>query len=259
MCTLTWWSDQSGDCEVFFNRDESKTREPALPPCLHTDKGIAWLAPIDPRGGGTWLLVNQFGIIVCLLNWYDRDEEPIAPEGGFRSRGKLVTSLADIDSPAGFASRIREIDARDYPPFRLIGVFPGQRGKRADVLAWEWCATGRLKAIEPIMPLCSSSFRTRAVIEGRERMLRDWASEGNGITPEKLWRFHHGEPVSGPATAPSSWSVRMNRPDAQTWSISRVSVGREEIRFLYEAEPPDLEGRAESFPARMKRVRPPTS
>lgn len=253
MCTLTWWSDESGDYEVFFNRDESKAREPARPPSSHHSNGVEWLAPIDPRGGGTWLLVNQFGITVCLLNWYEKGELAI-PDGGFQSRGKLVTSLANLSSSTEFVNRVREINATNYPPFRLVGVFPGGRGERAEVLAWVWGETGTLKRIGSMMPLCSSSFQTREVIEGRGRVLSDWASGENGLTPEKLWRFHHGERVSEPTEAPSAWSVRMNRPDAQTWSISRVSVGREDIRFLYEAEQPDLMGKAESFTATLNRV-----
>ena len=55
MCTLTWWRDGSGSgtYEVFFNRDEKKTRSVAEPPKIISDYGLEFVAPIDPDGGGT--------------------------------------------------------------------------------------------------------------------------------------------------------------------------------------------------------------
>ena len=52
MCTLTWWRESAGSYEVYFNRDERKTRAMAEPPRLREREGVSFLAPIDPDGGG---------------------------------------------------------------------------------------------------------------------------------------------------------------------------------------------------------------
>ncbi len=241
MCTLTWWSDYQGRYEVFFNRDERKTREAALPPReLRCGEDVRLLAPIDPRGGGTWLAVNEAGVTIALLNWYE--EEPgEAPKAGWRSRGRLVTDLADAGSAEELAERISRIDAGSYPPFRVAGFALDEAGG-FHAFAWEWSRGGCLLPIQPLeRPLCSSSYETGPVIGGRRARLEAWAMQSSGeLSPDELWRYHHGENPEAGVEVPSAWSVRMDRSDAQTWSISRVSVGPEAVNFLYEAESPGL-------------------
>ena len=94
MCTLTWCREGVvGSYEVFFNRDERKTREKAEPPRLHTAGEVRFLAPIDPEGGGTWMLVNEKQLLVCLLNRWHEDQEGFEP---VRSRGQLVMEMAPL-------------------------------------------------------------------------------------------------------------------------------------------------------------------
>ncbi|MEM6455145.1 MAG: NRDE family protein, partial [Acidobacteriota bacterium] len=97
MCTATWRAADGG-YRLLFNRDERRTRGRAHPPARHraARDGTPYLAPTDPDGGGTWLLANAFGVTICLLNGYrlDHDAGP-APAGGWRSRGLLVSDLAD--------------------------------------------------------------------------------------------------------------------------------------------------------------------
>lgn len=69
MCTITWLTRDNG-YELFFNRDELRSRQRAAPPQLHQDSKIRYLAPIDSDAGGTWISANQFGLSLCLLNNY---------------------------------------------------------------------------------------------------------------------------------------------------------------------------------------------
>ncbi len=241
MCTLTWWSDcdGGGTYQVFFNRDERKTREPALPPERRTWKGTRVLAPVDPRGGGTWILANEHGVTIALLNWYEREAGPESKEGR-RSRGRLVADLADVDSLATADARVRGIDGGCYPPFRLVMLFPGTATEGFAVKSWKWPENGRLREDVPEMPVCSSSYETSAVLAGRKEKLEAWREKDEELSPETLDRFHHGDLASGQEEPPSAWSVRMNRSDAQTWSISRITVTDSEVWFRYEAEGLDL-------------------
>ena len=61
MCTLAWKRDQLTGLEVYFNRDELKTRPIARPLRVLKEDGVRFLSPQDPRGGGTWMLANEYG------------------------------------------------------------------------------------------------------------------------------------------------------------------------------------------------------
>jgi len=75
--------------------------------------------------------------------------------------------------------------------------------------------------------LTSSSFQFEAVKKARE------SDHAKGLVGEKL----HASPW-GP---PSAYSIRMNRPDAQTWSRSHLKIS-EKVTWEYLAEQPDLIG-----------------
>ena len=100
MCTAVVWPVLDG--YVFaFNRDELLSRPPALPP---HQRGV-FLAPIDPEGGGTWLATNVFGLTLAALNVYEA--ATCEPEPPVRSRGLLVTDLADEDMANDFNRALR--------------------------------------------------------------------------------------------------------------------------------------------------------
>ena len=120
MCTAVVWPVLDG--YVFaFNRDELLSRPPALPP---HQRGV-FLAPIDPEGGGTWLATNVFGLTLAALNVYEA--ATCEPEPPVRSRGLLVTDLADAATLAEFATRIQaHPHLRHTRPFHLLAVAPEQ-------------------------------------------------------------------------------------------------------------------------------------
>lgn len=256
MCTLTWQLLENESYEIFFNRDESKGREPALPPSAAERKGIRYLAPVDPRGGGSWIMGNEFGIVVSLLNWYEK-ETPASPPEGWRSRGKIVLGLADVIDQEELSQRIARIDGRNYPPFRLVAFVPGEAGG-VEVLGWEWKSRGAPERMADLArPVCSSSFEVKRVIEGRRQRWEALLAEAGGQEGSALLHhFHHGGLPGGRREPPDAYSIRVNRPDAQTWSISHIRVCSDEVRFSYEAETPGLEGAARESLYRLPRHRP---
>ena len=80
------------------------------------------------------------------------------------------------------------------------------------------------------MPITSSSYCFEDVKAARE------CAFASGKSGED---YH-----SSRGESPSAFTVRMHRPDAQTWSRSRLVVGRE-IKWEYWAEQVDLAGEAE--------------
>lgn len=233
MCTLTWWRDAAGTCEVFFNRDEKKTRSVANPPGVHERDGISFIAPVDPDGGGTWMLANQRGLLVCLLNrWH---EEGAAPQT-MRSRGQLVMDMAALENVPAVEERLRMEELSGVRPFTMVGF--DQVGERA----WTW--NGQTLSVgRPEMPMCSSSFHFEEVAAARKQRFHELRCSRRA--GENLLEFFHAD-TDGGATA---FTPRMLRSDAQTMSRSRVRVGSNGVRWIYLEEQSELEGEPQLFEA----------
>ena len=228
MCTVTW--RRAGPAyEVFFNRDEQRSRPPARPPVVMGVAPQRFVAPIDPRADGTWLAANEAGLAVCVLNYYDGQRAPPPPRPC--SRGRLVMDQMPWADAGQVRDAMARADLRRYPAFVLLAFDP----RDAVCLHWD----GRSLRCEPLAderrPISTSSFDTAEVL--RERRARYEALVGSGEPdPEALLRFHRDTSARGGA-----YSVWMERDDAWTVSFSRVTVAPDAIRFLYQsrdASPP---------------------
>lgn len=210
MCTMSWWR-AGAHYGVLFNRDEKKTRPRAHPPTLHHH---TFLAPIDPAGGGTWLAVNHHGLTVALLNrWQDQAHPPQTP----KSRGLLVSELAQSPHPHALTQKLLTLDLTPYPPFTLIALDPTQE------LRWDW-SQNHLTPSRPIPPISSSSYKSTQVLANRQKLYLQTVT--HPPTPKTLETFHQ-ESSQGP------YSPRMSRPDAQTWSQSQIQVTPHLITWKY--------------------------
>lgn len=235
MCTLTWWRNSAETYEVFFNRDEKKTRAVARPPFRHERGAVSFLAPVDPDSGGTWMLANNLGLVVCLLNrWH---EEPVLKEP-VKSRGQLVMDMAAMENVPAVEERLRMEDLKSVRPFTMVGFDPvGER-------AWSW--NGRTLAVEkPVAPMTSSSFHYEEVAAARERRFEELRC-ALGRREDLLEAFH-----ADTGGKPSAFTVRMCRSDAQTMSRSRLRVNRRGVHWIYLEEQPELAGEPKCFAAEL--------
>ncbi|HKK19097.1 MAG TPA: NRDE family protein, partial [Opitutales bacterium] len=120
MCSISWQFHPEG-YDLFFTRDEQRSRASAKPPSVHeTVRGIRYLAPIDPQGGGTWIFVNEHGLSAALLNAYElNDAAP--PLQAPQSRGQLLRALAAADTVESLDRQVKEaIAGHSYPPCFLV-------------------------------------------------------------------------------------------------------------------------------------------
>jgi len=220
---MTWLDRPSGGFEVFFNRDERRTRLPATPPAARLADDTRFLAPLDGDFGGTWLAANEWGVVLALLNG-------AAPSGAsarsFTSRGLLVTSLAASRSTAEAVDRLSRVDLAQFRPFLLV-VLDAAGDRRIASLR-----SGTL-ALDPdadlALPVVSSSFDTEEVVRGRRLRFHELlgaAGKGERRAVHLTYHADHA-PTAGPR------SVCMHRPDAETVSFSRIEVEPRAIRFLY--------------------------
>jgi uncharacterized protein with NRDE domain len=100
------------------NRDEYLDR-PTRGPCLLMQAPQAW-GGRDERGGGTWLGINAYGLVVGLTNRRRRDGSANDPTR--RSRGLLCLAALQCRSPAEVVARLTSEPAERYNPFNLLIV-----------------------------------------------------------------------------------------------------------------------------------------
>lgn len=228
MCTLTWWpiNQASATYGVFFNRDESVRRSPAQPPAVYGDDGSRFICPIDPDGGGTWIWVNEAGIIGCILNNYSAT----APVRNPVSRGLLLKSLAVHRNVADIEAAMGKIDYFRYRGFHLLFF----NGREALLYDWDGDRLQRRHGGPADLPLTTSGFRPREVVAYRRdlwRRSRQWQLFGGrdeGLDLQRLERFHGCHDPDYPAYSPL-----MVRAGSRTVSQSRVRVDGAQISFGY--------------------------
>jgi hypothetical protein len=226
VCTLTWARTLTG-YELFFNRDEQKTRKPALPPALHRSGGVSWLAAIDGDAGGTWLGVNERGVSVGLLNRWPLagEPDPTRSNRGARSRGLLVAELLDVAGAEQAAARLSRRDLAPFKPFTLAVLEP-----KGELLSGTW--DGRRLALERLpderQPLCSSGSDPEGATRQRRALWLGLAGPGRLPLPAELLAFHQShEP------RPSAVSVCMHREEADTVSFTHVAVDEQHVALAY--------------------------
>jgi len=104
---------------IAANREERFDR-PGDPPCLLSDNPRIF-GGRDPRAGGTWLAVNQWGMVCAVTN---RPRDP-SPAGEVRSRGLLCLDAARQRSPIAVADLMaRALREQEYNGFNLVCVTP---------------------------------------------------------------------------------------------------------------------------------------
>ena len=227
MCTVSWLrrpidsaEANVGAYELFFNRDELKTRKPALPPRLKTIDGVKMLTPEDGDAGGTWMAVNEYGLTVCLLNYYDRPYELMSGES-FTSRGLLVLALAGKRSVSEAQHYLDTESMRHYRAFHVLML------DKSDCASATWNGERITHDSAPLCPMSSSSYETQFVITGRQRLFRDIFASSTP-SPEALFEFQQSHlPEKGP------FSVCMHRPEAGTVSHSHVRVTDDLAEYSY--------------------------
>jgi hypothetical protein len=217
MCTLTIIPTHSRPGARGFrlvtNRDESRKRPAGLPPSVRRVGAARAVWPVDPAGGGTWVGVNDRGVVASLLNVNAGGEQPPPPDGG-ASRGEIIPSLIDVSRAGDAIKRLGRIDLACFRPFRLVVV---------DVWAiFEAAWDRRSLRIERrvLGPACFvSSGLGDALAAPRLELWRRWPVEGPpGSALQDA--FHKHQWPDRPEI-----SVRMNRADARTVSTTVVEVG----------------------------------
>jgi uncharacterized protein with NRDE domain len=149
VCTLAFYFQLSAALPVIVaaNRDEHYDR-PSVPPAVIGERPKI-LAGKDLRAGGTWLGVNEHGVLAAILNRRITAETdaPSVP----RSRGRLCMDMLQARSATEAVGSLTERGAV-YNPFSLLVA-----DRRAAHVAFNQGATSFVQDLEPGLHVFSSA------------------------------------------------------------------------------------------------------
>jgi uncharacterized protein with NRDE domain len=116
MCTVVTLRRPGHDWPLLMaaNRDEMQGR-PWSPPARHWPDRPGTRAGKDHEAGGSWLGVNDHGVVVAILN----RRGSLGAAEGKRSRGELVLRALDATSAAAAMADLCTIDAGAYRSFNM--------------------------------------------------------------------------------------------------------------------------------------------
>ncbi len=226
MCTLSWWiNDQQRG--LFFNRDENRNRPRSMAPQIierTTDsQPCKILIPTDPQAGGTWIGVNQHGLILALLNHYP--ENQISHPGNL-SRGLLVIDLlTNHASPAACFTELTQIDLKQRRGFVLFAM---NLQDKPMIASWDGSQLSAPALPKPPRPhyLTSSSFQPEACLAYREQL---FSQADSPVSPAQLKTLHHHYDPAAPAYSPL-----MQRPDSATESITEIVIDKKNAHMTFQ-------------------------
>ncbi|MDH3792285.1 MAG: NRDE family protein, partial [Rhodospirillales bacterium] len=117
MCTTVILRRPGHDWPVILaaNRDEMTDR-PWLAPGRHWPDRPEVVAGLDREAGGTWLGLNDHGLLAGILNRMGS----LGPQAGKRSRGELVLEALDHAEAAEAARALAHLEAAAYRSFNLL-------------------------------------------------------------------------------------------------------------------------------------------
>lgn len=139
MCTLTlaWQVLDDAPVAVAANRDEALER-PAEPPGIYRETPRI-IAPRDAEAGGTWIGVNEYGVVAGVTNrWLDTDL------AGERSRGLLVGDALECESVEEAIGVVERTTAEfEYDGFNLV------LADADDAVCLEWDGESTVTRFDP--------------------------------------------------------------------------------------------------------------
>ncbi len=227
MCTLSW-QIRDNRLTIIFNRDESIKRQEAEPPKIETIGETNVLAPKDPEGGGTWIAVNEYGMVFCMMNNYQTSFKP-GPDDRYHSRGMIIRTLSTTSSLHHLRRMLGEMDPGLYKPFYLI-VFPGV----FPPLQWQWDGKNMEEIVAPF-PLITTSYlfpkwteilRIRAFCKETENFTLP-------LSEDRQQALHRSRRPWPPVT-----SIAMKGKNGATVSMTRIRIDPEVIHMTYQPGDP---------------------
>ena len=220
MCSVSWLLEENG-YQVFFNRDEQKTRALAMPPKQYQVNGVDMIMPLDPTGGGSWISINEFGLSLCLLNNY----QGIVPDGPLISRGLLLKNMSSSRNIAQLTEAFHRLELSSFAPFTLLAFAPNLTQHNGVVVAYKWDGVQQ-NIVETDSPLFSSGVDLARVQAYRQAKYDQLISTCKNQQNLLMFHSHHHSEQPHLGTC-------MHRSDAHTVSFTHLRNRHGQASMFY--------------------------
>lgn len=224
MCTLTYLPFAGG---FFFtsNRDEISSRAAAVFPEYEEAAGKRLLMPLDPQGGGTWILAAENGEAACLLNGAFVNHQRQPPYR--KSRGRVIVESFGYASIRTF---IEQYNFDQIEPFTLVKTTQPFGQREIHEIRWDGSNIHH-NTLNPEQPHIWSSVTLydEKMRSKRNQWFDGWLDSSPDFTSENIRHFHlHGG--EGDPTV----DFRMTRSGGlQTISLTSIKVYKEAAEVDY--------------------------
>jgi uncharacterized protein with NRDE domain len=117
MCSVIILRRSQSDWPLLIgaNRDEMKER-PSLAPARHWGDRPYVVAGLDEEAGGTWMGLNDDGVMACILNRMNT----LGSHPEYRSRGELPLEALDHAEAEVAAESLEDVNPEAYRPFNMV-------------------------------------------------------------------------------------------------------------------------------------------
>jgi Transport and Golgi organisation 2 len=220
MCTLTVLTREDGYL-AGMNRDEKIARGAGFSPGIYQLHRKRAIYPEDGNGG-TWIGVNQYGVSLALLNW--NEVLPSVLDTSKHSRGQIIPALLGSASLAELESALAILDLKTISPFRMFGVFPGEK----EIREWRWDSvrTDFLVHTWEGRHWFSSSLSDQQAASLRGNVCREARKESDAGSVAWLRRLHASH-----AGGAGAFSVCVHRREVETLSYSEIACTPTSVRM----------------------------
>ncbi len=227
MCTVTFIPNESGSI-LTSNRDESTLRPASLPPKTFNGKHKKILFPVDPISGGSWIMLDNKGNKVVLLN--GATENHLRQTEYRESRGKILLHL--FDSPNILMSW-ETINLINIEPFTIVLNI----NKLLYQLQWNGEEKFKLELDSHESHIWSSStlYSPEMKVE-RHLWFKELIQKNPDITSSEILNFHQYFENEN-----SEFGLTINRENrVMTQSITQIVTNKNSLSMKYLQLHPEL-------------------
>ena len=117
MCSIVVLRQSDSEWPIIIgaNRDEMIERK-SLPPDRHWSEQNHIIGGKDIEAGGTWLAVNDYGLVAAVLNRMDT----LGPMKNKRSRGELILDALEHADASEAINAILDLEKKSYRGFNTV-------------------------------------------------------------------------------------------------------------------------------------------
>lgn len=224
MCSFSW-QDFGDHIGIAFNRDETILRAKAIPPKRFDTEAVQYIMPIDPDAGGSWICVNQFGLVFALLNNYQGQLKPKSDK--LVSRGEIIKSLALCKSFEQVLSIVQKLELTKFQPFSLLLVSL----KHKYMWDYDGISTGLVTNDLPKHYFSSAHSEAKRVLIERSAVANSWPINSD----EDLLKLHRSHMPNNSRTEfeDRTYSICMHHTKGHTQSLTYITLQAEVVSMKY--------------------------